>query len=113
MVIIYLIKKLKNQCISEARRACNAKRYKVEITPKEWEAIENKAVSGTMIENLIEKSDKSTIMKYALPKADRSISSAKQARIRAMARQGESTNDIAAELGISTATVQKYLTPGS
>lgn len=108
------LKKLKSQCLSEARVACNAKGVKVEITPKEWEAIEHRAVSGTVVESLIEKADKASVMKYALPKADNSaISSAKQARIRAMARSGETTKDIADELGISPATVQKYITPGS
>ena len=108
------IKKLKSQCLSEARAACNAKGVKVEITPKEWEAIEHRAISGTVVESLIEKADKSSVMKYALPKADSSkVSSAKQARIRAMARSGETTKDIADELGISPSTVQKYLTPGS
>lgn len=107
-------KKLKSQCLSEARVACNAKSVKVEITPKEWEAIEHRAVSGTVIEELIKKADNASIMKYALPKSDTSkLSSAKQARIRAMARSGETTKDIADELGISPSTVQKYLTPGS
>lgn len=108
------IKKLKSQCLSEARLACNAKGVKVTITPKEWEAIENKAVSGTVIEELIKKADNASIMKYALPRNDSmKLSSAKQARIKAMARSGETTKDIADELGISTSTVQKYLTPGS
>ena len=108
------IKKLKSQCLAEARVACNAKGVKVEITPKEWEAIENRAVSGTIVERLIEKADNASIMKYALPKGDSSkLSSAKQARIRAMYRTGQTTKDIADELGISPATVQKYLTPGS
>ena len=108
------LKKLKSQCLSEARVACNAKGYKVEITPKEWEAIEHRAISGTVVESLIEKADKASIMKYALPRADNSsLSSAKQARIRAMASSGETTKDIADELGISPATVQKYITPGS
>lgn len=107
------LKKLRSQCLAEARRACNTKGVRVEITPKEWEAIENRAVSGTIVEKLIDKADKATIKSYALPKANQSLSQAKINRIKAMARQGESTNDIAAEIGISTATVQKYLTPGS
>ncbi len=108
------IKKLKSQCLAEARVACNAKGVKVEITPKEWEAIENRAVSGTVVERLIEKADNASIMKYALPKGDNTkLSAAKQARIRAMARTGQTTKDIADELNLSPATVQKYLTPGS
>ena len=108
------IKKLKSQCLAEARVACNAKGVKVEITPKEWEAIENRAVSGTIVEELIKKADTASIMKYALPKGDsKTLSSAKIARIKALGRSGETTKDIADELGISLATVQKYLTPGS
>ena len=106
------IKKLKSQCLAEARSACGAKGQKVEITPKEWEAIENRAVSGTVVEKLVKKADKPSIMKYALPKDDRSLSTAKVNRIKAMGRQGQSTADIAAELGISTSTVQKYLNGG-
>lgn len=108
------IKKLRSQCLAEARVACNAKGVKVQITPKEWEAIENKAISGTVVESLIEKAEKSSIMKYALPRdSSMKLSSAKVSRIKAMGRAGESTSDIAEELGISTATVQRYLNPGS
>lgn len=108
------IKKLKSQCLAEARVACNAKGVKVEITPREWEAIENRAVSGTVVERLIEKADNASIMKYALPKGDSAkLSDAKVARIKAMSRTGQTTKDIADELNLSPATVQKYLTPGS
>ena len=103
------IKKLKNQCLAEARAACGAKSQKVTITPKEWEAIENRAVSGTKVEKLISKADTAQVMKYAIPRDGAKLSTAKVNRIKAMGRQGQSTADIAEALGISTATVQKYL----
>ena len=103
------IKKLKNQCLAEAREACGAKSQKINITPREWEAIENRALSGTKIEKIISKADTAQVMKYAIPKEGMKLSAAKQARIRAMGRQGVDTASIAEALGISTATVQKYL----
>lgn len=103
------IRKLKNQCLAEARAACGAKSQKVDITPKEWEAIENKAISGTKVEKLISKANTSQVMKYAIPRDGTKLSSAKVSRIRAMGRQGQDTASIAAALGISVSTVQKYL----
>ena len=107
------IKKLKNQCLAEARVACGAKSQKVEITPREWEAIEHRAVSGTKVEKLISKADTAQVMKYAIPRDGAKLSSAKINRIKAMGRQGQDTASIAEALGVSTATVQKYLNSAS
>ena len=107
------LKRLKTQCLAEARDACGAKAQRATLTPKQWEAIENHAISGTKAETIIRKCNKNDIMKYALPKEASKISNSKIRLIKAYDNQGQSTQEIADALGISTSTVQKYLTPGS
>ena len=102
--------KLRNQCIAEARFACSTKRQEIHITPKQWEAIENHAISGSMAKEIIKKVDSKEILQYALPKDPRTISSSKQALIKAMINAGELPSDIADQLGVSVSTVQKYST---
>lgn len=107
------LKKLRNQCLAEAREACGAKAQRISLTPKQWEAIENHAVSGTKAETIIRKCNKNDIMKYALPKEGNKLSTSKVRLIKAYDAQGQSTQEIADALGVSTSTVQKYLTPGT
>lgn len=102
--------KLKNQCIAEARFACSTEKQKIQITPKQWEAIENHAISGSKAETIIKKVDSKDVLQYALPKEPRTIPESKKALIRAMIRSGETPADVADQLGVSVSTVQKYST---
>lgn len=104
-------KKIKNQCLSEARSAVKADKGFKTLTPRQWEAIENHAISGTKAERIIKKVDSKMLMQYALPKANRQISASKQSLIKSLARQGVPQSEIAEQLNISVGTVNKYATP--
>ena len=103
--------KLKNQCIAEARFACSTQKQKIQITPKQWEAIENHAISGSKAEMIIKKVDSKDVLQYALPKEGRTIPESKKSLIRAMMRNpGVTAAEVAEQLGVSVSTVQKYST---
>ena len=102
------LKKLRNQCLAEARREVGASSLKPNLTPKQWQAIENHAISGTKAERIIKKMKTEDILAYAMPKEGSKISDAKVNLIKAYVRQGKSTAEIADYMGISPSTVQKY-----
>lgn len=104
-------KKIKNQCLSEARSAVQADKGFKSLTPKQWEAIENHAISGTKAEQIIKKVDSKLLMQYALPKANRELSASKVSLIKSLARQGIPQSEIAEQLNIAVGTVNKYMSP--
>lgn len=103
-------KKLRQQALTNARLKYGAskKAVQVQITPKEWEAIQAGAISNNMLKDILDNTDMDKVREYAMPRYTE-IPAAKRARIKAMAASGNSNADIAEALGISTSTVLKYL----
>ena len=92
-----------------ARNVLGYKRYRVEFTDKEWEAVQNNAVSPTLFKELLANADMDKVKKRALPKETATLSSTSKARIKAMATSGFTQEEIAEVLGISSTSVNKAL----
>lgn len=103
------IKKANQQALSSARASVGAKRSSIEITDKEWEAIQAGAISENKLTQILNNTNIDTLRQRATPRATTSLSTTKQNRISAMNNSGYSTSEIAEALGISTSTVSKYL----
>lgn len=103
------LKKLRNQCLAEARAAAGTSPVRPNLTAKQWQAIENHAISGTKAERIIKKMRTEDVLSYALPKEGMELSSAKKSLIKAYGAQGKSISEIAEAMSLSTSTVQKYL----
>lgn len=103
------LKKLRVQCLAEARAASGTEAMRPILTSKQWQAIENHAISGAKAEKIIKKMRTEDVLSYALPREGMELSAAKKSLIRAYGAQGKSIADIAEEMHISTSTVQKYL----
>lgn len=103
------IKKANQQALSSARASVGAKRSSIEITDREWEAIQAGAISENKLTQILNNTNIDTLRQRATPRATTSLSTAKQNRISAMSNSGYSTSEIAEALGISTSTVSKYL----
>lgn len=102
-------KKLNDRAIKQARYDCNAQKDRVTFTEKEWEAIENRAVSATTLNDLLRNADSVEYTRMALPKSE-GISAAKQSRIKTLAAQGYSQEEIAKMVdGVSTSSVSYIL----
>lgn len=108
------IKKAAQYQITLARSKVGASKKAVEIdlTPKEWEAIEANAISGSRLREILKHAKSDTVLKYASPKQGIALSSAQINRIKAMGSSGYSNADIAEAMGISASTVTKYLKKG-
>lgn len=103
------IKKANQQALSSARASVGAKRSSIEITDREWEAIQAGAISENKLTQILNNTNIDTLRQRATPRTTTSLSTAKQNRISAMSTSGYSTSEIAEALGISTSTVSKYL----
>lgn len=107
------LKKIRQQAIVENRSAYNAHRVAIDVTEREWEAIQNHAVDKQTLELIFKYADDKKIRQYATPRKDsRALSDAKVAQIKRYKAAGWSFAEIAAQLGISKASVEKYVNGG-
>ena len=103
------LKKQKNMAIQDARYEVGAKRHKIEISEKEFEAIQNGAISPTTLKGIIRYTDTAKLRDYASPKNDAAIPKWIQNKISKMAKGSYTIAEIASACGISASTVQKYM----
>ena len=103
------LKKIRQQAIVESRIKTGAKRDPFIVTPKEWEAIQAGAISANKLTQIMQYMDDETLKQYVMPRGNKEISSTKQTKIKAMAAQGYTQAEIADAIGVSTSTVNKYL----
>ena len=102
------IKKQSQLALTRARARYGASRHKIDITPKQWEAIQAGAVSDSKLTHILRFADTDQVRTYATPKSQKGLSQGKQARIKALRLSGYTNAQIAEALGISTTTVVKY-----
>lgn len=103
------LKKLKNRCLVKARLAVGAQRVPVDVTPKEWEAIQKNAISHTKLSKILEHADMDLIRKYATPREIKKMSTAKITRIKSLYDNNYTYAQIAEALGVSVSTVKNAL----
>lgn len=105
------LKKAKQQALSRAREqvGANKKSVQIEITPKEWEAIQANALSSDTLQRILTNADEDAIRKLATPKQISTLSSAEVNKIKRMQKADFTTEEIAEALGRSVSTVSKYL----
>lgn len=103
------IKKLRGRKITEARVRIGAGKKQIEITPREWEAIQARAVSNNKLIRILNNADMDKVKQYAMPRNEKLMSTAKINRAKAMFRQGRTTAEIAEALNVSTSTLQRAL----
>lgn len=103
------IKKASQQALVTARLQVGAKRQPIEITDREWEAIQAGAISENQLNKILNYTDVDKLRERATPRTKTTLSNAKISKIIAMKNSGYSTNEIANSIGVSTSTVIKYL----
>ena len=86
-----------------------AKRYPIDISDREWEAIQAGAISDTKLEKILKYTDTDAIRKLATPRTQRGLTLSQQSRIKGMANYGYTIDEIAKQMDISTSTVSDYI----
>ena len=81
----------------------------IEISDREWEAIQAGAVSSSTLEKILSNTDEAKIKERATPKKTSTLSSAEINKIKRMQQVDFTTEEIAEALGRSSTTISKYL----
>ena len=102
----------KNRCLTNARAAMGASKKKIEITDKEWEAIQSKGISSSLVLDILRNTDQDAFKERATPKNKGVLSPAKIALAKSLIASGSYTNkEIADKLGVSVSTLYRYIYP--
>ena len=106
------IKKAGQQALSAKRIEVGAtarKKRNIEITDREWEAIQAGAVSESVLKKILMNTDPDKLRERAMPKTTTQLSTAKVNKIKSMSKSNYTIDQIAKSLGVSKSTVSKYL----
>ena len=106
------VKKAKQQALTKYRQEVNAvarSKRAIQITDREWEAIQAGAISESNLKKILDNTDVDSLRERATPRASTTLNQAKINRIKSMSASNFTLNEIANKLGVSTTTVAKYL----
>lgn len=103
------LQKLKGQTITGARIRVGASKTRIDITPDEWTAIQAGAISNNVLSQILKNTNLDVIKSYATPRTQSTLTPAKLAKAKAMAKSGHTTAEIAQSVGVSTSSIQRAL----
>ena len=105
-------KKAAQRAISKYRTAVGSIKRRdrnIDITDREWDAIQAGAVSENVLKKILNNTDVDALRQRATPRAANTLSSSQVARIKNLAASDYTLAEIAAKIGTSPSTVSKYL----
>lgn len=106
------VKKASQQAVTRYRGVVGSVKRtdrNIEITDKEWEAIQAGAISESKLRRILNNSDPDKLRERAMPSASATISSARINKIKMMSASNYTLAQIAEACNCSVATVSKYL----
>lgn len=99
------LKRERFKSLEEARLRVGAKKPHIEISPREWEAIQAGAISNHQLKKILDNTDLTIIKQYATPRRDVKMTTDSVARAKALFASGHTRAQVAAVLGVSTTTL--------
>ena len=103
------IKKVKGQCLEEARYRVGAGKTLIDPTDRQWEAIQAGAISSNKLEEILKNCDIDKIKKRATPRTPKGLSEAKISTAKLRLERGYSPDEVANSLGISVSTLYRAI----
>lgn len=95
------LKKVRNQALAEARSRTGAKKVQIEITDREWQAIQSGAVSNHKLTQILQNTDLDRVKQLATPRTKSSLSTAQTNKAQQLLKTGATQAEVADALGIS------------
>lgn len=105
-------KKLKNQILADSRNKVGAYRRTIDISEKEWEAIQAGAVTSSMIKTILKYADEDKFKSLAMPRKHDVVTKSMADRMSVLSRKGYTNEEISEALGVSVSTVIDYTKGG-
>jgi transposase len=106
------LKKVKQYALNEARSRTGAQKTKIDITDREWEAIQAGSLSTHKLDEILTNTDLDHIKKLAMPKHIPKLSSVELSRAKVMLENGYTQQEVSDQLGIGLTTLKLGLERG-
>lgn len=106
------LKKASQRSLSKFRSEVNSvsrKKRAIQITDKEWEAIQAGAISENKLKKILNNSDPDSLRSRAMPKETNTLSTAQINRMKRLSDSNFTLSQIAEKMNLSPSTVSKYL----
>ena len=106
------VKKASQRALTKYRQEVGAvarKDRNIEITDREWEAIQAGAISENKLKQILNNADTDMLRQRATPRTTTQLSPAKISKIKAYSNSNYTLQEIAEKMGLSTSTVSKAL----
>ena len=106
------VKKLSQRMVSKYRAevgSVSRKKRAVQITDREWEAIQAGAISENKLKKILNNSDPDILREKAMPKARNTLSTAQINRMKRLSDSNFTLSQIAEKMNLSPSTVSDYL----
>ena len=103
------LKKAGQQALDKARRQVGAKKEMIEISDREWEAIQAGAISTNKLQQILNNANMDVVKQKAMPRSTSTLSPAKLAHISTLKASGYTNEQIAKKLGVSVSTIIKQM----
>jgi hypothetical protein len=105
-------RKVEKQAEAIARKRLGLEKPVIEITDRQWAAIQSGAVSSSMLRSILGFADKKRIEELSMPRKNTVITKSIGSMAKAMLAGGATNADIAAALGISPSTLRAAIQRG-
>ncbi len=106
------IKKISQQAVEASRHSVGAIKRRdrnIDISDREWQAIQSGAVSETTLIKILNNTDIAKLRELATPRTTKTLSKAQINRIKALSASNYTLEEIAKKLGMPTSTVSNHL----
>ena len=103
------LKKVRQQAIVKARAQVGISKYSIDVSPREWEAIQAGAISNSKLVRIFANTNDEELKKLATPKKKAGLSTAQVSRAKRLLKAGWPQSEVAENLGISVATLKNYV----
>lgn len=106
------IRKAQTKAVAKYRDevgSVSRKKRNIEITDREWEAIQAGAVSDSLLKDILNNTDIDALRQRATPRTTTTLSKSQISRAQSMAKKGYTTAEIANKFGVSPTTISNYL----
>ena len=95
------------------RERVGASKQRIEITEREWEAIESGAISNSRLTQILNNTNLDVVQSLATPRSNVTMSESKITRAKIYQEQGRTLAQISDMLGVSVSTLSRALKGGS